>query len=72
VARFAGANRRTAHRNDAPVQRIPLSLVADVREAKGPNVIFRENSQRRFALAIKPTVRDVSTRRAAAGGSARK
>jgi CzcA family heavy metal efflux pump len=41
-------------------QRIPLSLVADVREAKGPNVIFRENSQRRFALGIKPTVRDVS------------
>lgn len=42
------------------LQRIPLSLVADVREAKGPNVIFRENSQRRFALAIKPMVRDVS------------
>jgi CzcA family heavy metal efflux pump len=42
------------------IQRIPLSLIADVREAKGPNVIFRENSQRRFALAIKPTVRDVS------------
>jgi CzcA family heavy metal efflux pump len=41
-------------------QRIPVSLVADVREAKGPNVIFRENSQRRFAIAIKPTVRDVS------------
>lgn len=41
-------------------QRIPLSLIADVREAKGPNVIFRENSQRRFALAIKPSVRDVS------------
>ncbi len=41
-------------------QRIPLSLVADVREAKGPNVIFRENSQRRFALAINPSVRDVS------------
>ncbi len=40
--------------------RVPLSLVADVREAKGPNVIFRENSQRRFALGIKPTVRDVS------------
>ncbi len=40
--------------------RIPLSLVAEVREAKGPNVIFRENSQRRFALAIKPTVDDVS------------
>ena len=40
-------------------QHIPLSLVADVREAKGPNVIFRENSQRRFTIAIKPTVRDV-------------
>lgn len=40
---------------------VPLSLVADVREAKGPNVIFREDSQRRYALAIKPTVRDVST-----------
>jgi Cu/Ag efflux pump CusA len=41
-------------------QHIPLSHVAEVREAKGPNVIFRENSQRRFALAINPTVRDVS------------
>ncbi|MEZ0218309.1 MAG: efflux RND transporter permease subunit, partial [Rariglobus sp.] len=40
-------------------QRIPLSVVADVREATGPNVIFRENSQRRFTIAIKPTVRDV-------------
>lgn len=40
-------------------QRVPLSLVADVREAKGPNVIFREGSQRRFTVAIKPTVRDV-------------
>jgi CzcA family heavy metal efflux pump len=39
-------------------QHIPLSLVADVREAKGPNVIFRENGQRRFTIAIKPTVRD--------------
>ncbi len=41
-------------------QRVPLSLVADVREAKGPNVIFREDSQRRFALAIKPSVGNVS------------
>jgi CzcA family heavy metal efflux pump len=40
-------------------QRVPLSLVADVREAKGPNVIFRENSQRRFTVAIKPAARDV-------------
>ncbi|MBS0658579.1 MAG: efflux RND transporter permease subunit [Verrucomicrobia bacterium] len=43
------------------VQRIPLSLVAEVRQAKGPNVIFRENSQRRFAIAIKPSVRNVSS-----------
>lgn len=42
-------------------QRVPLSFVADVREAKGPNVINRENSQRRFALAIKPNIRDVGT-----------
>ena len=39
----------------------PLTAVADVREAKGPNVIFRENGQRRFTIAIKPSVRDVGT-----------
>ncbi len=49
------------HDSDANVQRIPLSLVADVREAKGPNVIFRENGQRRFVLAIKPTARNVGS-----------
>ncbi|HRE81499.1 MAG TPA: efflux RND transporter permease subunit [Opitutaceae bacterium] len=43
-------------------RRIPLHLVADVREAKGPNVIFRENSQRRFTLAIKPTGDNVGVR----------
>lgn len=42
-------------------RRIPLDAVADVREAKGPNVIFRENGQRRFTIAIKPTVRDVGS-----------
>ena len=40
-------------------QRVFVSQVADVREAKGPNVINRENSQRRFAVAIKPSIRDV-------------
>jgi CzcA family heavy metal efflux pump len=49
------------HDGESAPQRVPLSMLADVREAKGPNVIFRENSQRRFALAIKPTVRDVSS-----------
>ena len=41
---------------------LPLHAIADVREAKGPNVIFRENGQRRFTIAIKPTVRDVGAR----------
>jgi len=49
------------HDNEGGVQRIPLSLIADVREARGPNVIFRENAQRRFAVAIKPSVRDVGS-----------
>jgi CzcA family heavy metal efflux pump len=43
-------------------RRIPLELVADVREAKGPNAIARENSQRRFTVAIKPAGRDVGAR----------
>ncbi len=41
---------------------LTLAQVASVHEAKGPNVIFRENSQRRFTLAIKPTTRDVGER----------
>ncbi len=40
-------------------QYVPLSAVAAVREAKGPNVIFRENGQRRFTIAIKPQAQDV-------------
>jgi len=38
---------------------VPLFALADVREAKGPNVIFRENGQRRFTISIKPDVRNV-------------
>ncbi|MEN3940144.1 efflux RND transporter permease subunit [Prosthecobacter sp. SYSU 5D2] len=41
--------------------RIPLRLVAQVREAKGPNAIQREGSQRRFVVSIKPSARDVGT-----------
>lgn len=47
--------------SEGSVRRLPLSLLADLREAKGPNVIQRENAQRRFAVSINPTVRDVST-----------
>lgn len=39
--------------------RVPLASLAKVREARGPNVIFRENSQRRITLAIQPEGRDV-------------
>lgn len=42
-------------------QQLPLALVADVREAAGPNVILRENAQRRFTVAIKPSLRDAGT-----------
>jgi CzcA family heavy metal efflux pump len=37
---------------------IPLNLVADVREAAGPSAVFRENTQRRYVVSIKPTERD--------------
>jgi CzcA family heavy metal efflux pump len=37
---------------------IPLHLVADVREASGPSAVFRENTQRRYVVSIKPTTRD--------------
>lgn len=43
-------------------RRVPLELVAAVREARGPNVIFRENSSRRFTIAIRPTGGDVGAR----------
>ena len=38
---------------------IPLRLVADVREARGPNVINRENAQRRIVLAANTSERDL-------------
>ncbi len=40
-------------------QRIPLHLIADLREAKGPNVIQKENTLRRFVVSINPTERDL-------------
>ena len=38
---------------------IPLRLVADIRSAKGPNVIQREGKQRRLVVSINPTKRDL-------------
>jgi CzcA family heavy metal efflux pump len=37
---------------------IPLKLVADVREAAGPSSVYRENTQRRYVVSIKPSERD--------------
>jgi CzcA family heavy metal efflux pump len=42
-------------------QRIPLSLVADIREGKGPNVINRENTQRRIIVGANTSVRDLQS-----------
>ncbi|MEN9535403.1 MAG: hypothetical protein RIR37_676, partial [Verrucomicrobiota bacterium] len=37
---------------------IPLKLIADVREASGPSSVYRENTQRRYVVSIKPSERD--------------
>ena len=40
-------------------RRIPLKNLADIRQAKGPNTIMRENTQRRFVVSINPTTKDL-------------
>jgi len=40
---------------------IPLRMVATVGHGKGPNVIQRENTQRRFVVSINPTRRDLQS-----------
>ncbi len=42
-------------------QRIPLRLVADIHEGKGPNVINRENAQRRIVISANSSVRDLES-----------
>ncbi len=42
-------------------RRVPLRLVADVREANGPNVINRENTQRRIVVGANTTERDLES-----------
>lgn len=39
-------------------RKVPLKLVAEIREASGPSSVFRENTQRRYVVAIKPTTRN--------------
>jgi CzcA family heavy metal efflux pump len=42
-------------------RRIPLSLVADVQEVNGPNVINRENGQRRIVIGANTGERDLES-----------
>lgn len=41
-------------------QQIPLSYIADIRQATGPNNILRENTLRRFVVSINPTTSDLN------------
>ncbi len=41
-------------------ERIPLSYVAEIRQATGPNTILRENTLRRFVVSINPTIDDLN------------
>ena len=41
-------------------QRIPLSYVAEIHQATGPNTILRENTVRRFVVSINPTTSDLN------------
>ena len=42
-------------------QKVPLALLADVRESKGPNIINRENVQRRIVVSANVSGRDLGS-----------
>jgi CzcA family heavy metal efflux pump len=42
-------------------QRVPLSYVAEIHQATGPNTILRENTLRRFVVSINPTTDDLNS-----------
>lgn len=42
-------------------QKVPLSLLADVRKSKGPNIINRENVQRRIIVSANVSGRDLGS-----------
>ncbi len=42
-------------------QKVPVSLLADVREAKGPNIINRENVRRRIVISANVSGRDLGS-----------
>lgn len=41
-------------------RQIPLSYVANLRQASGPNTILREDTRRRFVVAINPTTSNLN------------
>jgi len=41
-------------------QKVPLALLADVRESKGPNIINRENVQRRIVVQANVSGRGIT------------
>ena len=45
----------------AGAQKVPLALLADVRESKGPNIINRENVQRRIIVSANVSGRDLGS-----------
>jgi CzcA family heavy metal efflux pump len=47
--------------DDGHPHTIPLHFVASVREALGPNVINRENTQRRIVVGLNTSVRDLES-----------
>ncbi|QQL45784.1 efflux RND transporter permease subunit [Sulfuriroseicoccus oceanibius] len=51
---------RTMQIRTASGASVPLYQLADIREATGPNVIMREDTQRRFVVSINPTARDLT------------
>ena len=67
VVRFPAADRHDAAAIrdiliDTPVGgKVPLALVADVRESKGPNAINREDVQRRIVVSANVSGRDLGS-----------
>ncbi len=46
---------------DTPAGKVPLGLVADILETRGPNIINRDNGQRRIVVAANTAGRDVGS-----------
>jgi CzcA family heavy metal efflux pump len=67
VVRYGEASRRDASAlrdtlvDAGPGEKIPLSLLADVREGLGPNVIQRENVRRRIVVSANVSGRDLGS-----------